>query len=717
MRAHLAILGLTAVLGLCAETRSLEARQERTCDTIYEAFQAGTVMTGVDYSDWIDWQCLRWFPSGIDATHPAAIRTCDTIYASFVAGNTPSAQDQSDWAAWGCTTWFPSGLGASGKPRTCDSIYASFSAGNPPTAQDQSDWAAWGCSTWFPSGISTTTRSCDTIYADYRQGNAPTAQDMQDWLLWSCATWFKNYPVTPSTPPSPATGDVPPSPAAPQGAKHTPRPQRTPTPPPPTIPAPPPSSPPSSSPPPPLASNAVPPPSPAPVPSTPPSSPTPPPASPPAPPLSSPAPVPSSSCSNPAVSVTEIDVGTNVDTNEDDPTLTPITISPISTGSRVAFRSPTTGNVHVVTLKADGTVDPSAPTVQVPIHDFADLKADETGFVILGTRNANGGGTLNCGNPNNLCGTPPNPAIPCHDMYLIRYDGTTESWATKLTSSSADLPPYSTSRTGPQVYMIWWYAHHGRIAFDGTNWAAYFGAAISVSEGGCINIHQGDRMQVVSPSGALLSGHDSFDWGCSHSGYERIVWDDRSGHFVMICKTDNNNRIMYPDSYTTILPVDLSYSNLGDIVKDGNTNAKDGYWTITSNIRNGQPANSDGFADVHLLHFNKAQGGHDQDIVLASSSNSRAPHLASYSTSKLLAVWETSSVTGDFDFWASGRTTYIQVLDAVSGAAVSSPTAVGNGIVGNRYQVWTSFPDGSVAYASKGSSGSTIKIFKVAACA
>ena len=70
--------------------------------------------------------------------------------------------------------------------------------------------------------------------------------------------------------------------------------------------------------------------------------------------------------------------------------------------------------------------------------------------------------------------------------------------------------------------MIWWYQHHGRIAYDGENYASYFCEAISVSEGGCINIHEGDRMQVVGPSGSVLDGHDSFQGGCSHSWNTRI---------------------------------------------------------------------------------------------------------------------------------------------------------------------------------------------------
>ncbi len=37
---------------------------------------------------------------------------------------------------------------------------------------------------------------------------------------------------------------------------------------------------------------------------------------------------------------------------------------------------------------------------------------------------------------------------------------------------------------------------------------------------------------------ASATGHDSFDWGCSHSGYERIVWDPAAQHFITVCKND-----------------------------------------------------------------------------------------------------------------------------------------------------------------------------------
>ncbi|KAE9272282.1 hypothetical protein PR003_g30253, partial [Phytophthora rubi] len=204
-------------------------------------------------------------------------------------------------------------------------------------------------------------------------------------------------------------------------------------------------------------------------------------------------------CAKPRVRITEVDVGAAVENNENEAALKVIAIAALpSGGSRIAFQSG--DSVIVRELDANDKLVSSSTAVKVPLHDFGDIYADKDGFVIVGTRDAEGGGTLNCGNPSNMCGAPPSPAVPCYDMYMVRYDGTSEKWATKLTSSSASLPPYSSGKTGPDVYMIWWYAHHGRIAYDGTNWAAYFGAAISTSKGGCINIHQGDRMKVVSPS-------------------------------------------------------------------------------------------------------------------------------------------------------------------------------------------------------------------------
>lgn len=406
------------------------------------------------------------------------------------------------------------------------------------------------------------------------------------------------------------------------------------------------------------------------------------------------------------VRITEIDVGETVRNNEDEVGLMPLVIAPIpSGGSRLAWMGDD-GMVHVAELDADDNL--TGAEVSLPAHDFSDLHADDEGGALLLTRDAQGGGTLHCGTPANLCGAPPDPPVPCFDMYMVRFDGTQETWATKLTSSSVALPPYSTGPDGPEVFMIWWYAHHGRIAFDGSRYAGYFGAAISVSQNGCINIHQGDRMQVVGLDGLPETG--GFEWGCSHSGYERIVWDPAAAKFVAVCKTDNDNRIAFAPEITTIYPVDLAYSNLGDVVLAPGG----GYWLTTSEIRAGEPANAAGLADVHLLHF--SSGTADQDILLASDAglNDRAPHLAAYGASHLIAAWETSTAAGDLAPNDESRKLYVQALDAGSGAADGAPFAVD--VPGNRYQSFRAFPDGSVAYAARGSGASKIRILRVLPC-
>ncbi|KAG3138772.1 hypothetical protein PI124_g9440 [Phytophthora idaei] len=335
-------------------------------------------------------------------------------------------------------------------------------------------------------------------------------------------------------------------------------------------------------------------------------------------------------CSTPRVRITEVDVGETVENNEDEAGLTVVAIA---------------------SLASDDALVSSTAAVEVPLVDFADIHADDDGFVLLGTRDAEGGGTLNCGDPSNLCSAP-SDAVPCYDMYLVRYDGSTETWATKLTSASASLPPYSTSATGEEVYMIWWYAHHGRIAFDGKNWAAYFGAAVSTSENGCINIHQGDRMKVVDASGKITANEDSFDWGCSHSGYERITYDNRTNSYATICKTDSNNRIMPPKDWgTTIYPVDLGAANLGDIVPDSVASSKK-YWATVSNSTSESDEDN---GRVHLIHFS---------------------------------------------------------MDAEA----SDKVTVNKSVVGNRYQALKTYPDGSVAYLSKGKTGTSLQVVRFFGC-
>ncbi|GMF36564.1 unnamed protein product [Phytophthora lilii] len=71
-------------------------------------------------------------------------------------------------------------------------------------------------------------------------------------------------------------------------------------------------------------------------------------------------------------------------------------------------------------------------------------------------------------------------------------------------------------------------------------------------------------------------------------------------------------------------------------------------------------------------------------------------------------MWEGSPSGGDL---AEGgdRTIYAQVLDASTGKAISEKVTVDKSVVGNRYQALKSYPDGSVAYLSKGTTGTSLQ--------
>ena len=87
----------------------------------------------------------------------------------------------------------------------------------------------------------------------------------------------------------------------------------------------------------------------------------------------------------------------------------------------------------------------------------------------------------------------------------------------------------------------------------------------------------------------------------------------------------------------------------------------------------------------------------------------------------MLAVWEEAAAPGDLVYKSTDRTMYLQVLNNATGAAISAPLAVPSGIspnavYGNRYQAFKSFPDGSVAYPSAGSTSSKLKVLRIMPC-
>jgi len=394
-------------------------------------------------------------------------------------------------------------------------------------------------------------------------------------------------------------------------------------------------------------------------------------------------------CSAPQVRLTSVSIGSalNYSTDETDNIPLAIAAKP-GGGSLIAwmtgyshYGSSTTSQVHVAELDCDDKLVGTPFTLAA--HDFQDIAADANGGVITLTRD--GDSTFDaqhCGDVNNLCGLP-SDRPGCYDHYMMRFDCSgSEQWATKLTTTTASAPLY-TAGSGSN-YGVWWYQHHGRLAYDGTNYAAYFCDSITIANGTCVDIHEGDRMQVVGPTGSILTGHDSFALGCSHSWTPRMVWDPRTSHFVMVCATDNTCRIAQPNPYRTIVSATCDGTLFGGDVVNASTT---GYWTAWSYQ-----------ASIKLEHF--TTGASDKTITTAGTSQN--PHLVSLGANRMLLTWK------------SGTSLAAQVYDSGTGDTVGAQFTIA--VPDHPWQSWKPYPDGSVAIASVGSSSTTVQIARIMPC-
>jgi hypothetical protein len=386
----------------------------------------------------------------------------------------------------------------------------------------------------------------------------------------------------------------------------------------------------------------------------------------------SPAAGPAGACGRPAgaapvVKVTEVNVGVRVTGYGQEADTEPLPMAIAATpagGSWLAWLG-TNGRVYL------GRLDCADHLVGTPTSfdgiDLEDVQADSTGGVLLLTRK----GTCHTGP---LCG---GTSSPCNAMYLVRFDNSGhQAWARQVTNLSASLGGYDSG-----ARFVWWYQHHGRLASDGKNYAAYFSVAITVQNGACVDIHEGDRMQVVTPGGALLAGHDGFDVGCSHSWDTHAVWDPRTKHYAMVCATDNGCRIAQPHPYRTVAAGTCDGTLFGGDLVLARTR---GYWTAWS--QGGQ---------VRLAHFTTGAA----DTTVRTSATSSHPHLVSYGAGRMLLGWQ------------SGTAMAAQVYDAASGKAVGSQFTLA--VRDHSYQAFKAYPDGSVAYPAAGGSTTSIRIARV----
>jgi hypothetical protein len=371
---------------------------------------------------------------------------------------------------------------------------------------------------------------------------------------------------------------------------------------------------------------------------------------------------------SPVVKVTEVKVGVHVTgygkEADTDPLPMAIAATP-SGGSWLAWLG-TDGKVYLGKLDCNDQLI-GKPTSFEGI-DLEDVSADSNGGVILLTRR----GSCSDGP---LCG---GTSSPCNTMHMIRFDNSGHQvWERQVTNLSGSLAGYDDG-----ARFVWWYQHHGRLASDGTNYAAYFSVAITVKNGNCVDIHEGDRMQVVNANGALVSGaRDSFAVGCSHSWDTHIVWDPRTAHYAMVCATDNSCRIAQPHPYRTVASGTCDGTLFGGDLVLARTK---GYWAAWS--QGGQ---------VRLEHFSTGAS----DTTVRTSAASSHPHLVGYGAGRMLLAW------------GSGSSMAAQVYDAGSGKTVGSRFTIG--VKDHSYQAFKAYSDGSVAYPAAGSGSTSIRIARV----
>ncbi|WP_236028432.1 hypothetical protein [Paractinoplanes lichenicola] len=324
----------------------------------------------------------------------------------------------------------------------------------------------------------------------------------------------------------------------------------------------------------------------------------------------------------------------------------------------------TDGQVHLGRLGCDDKLI-GKPTTFTGI-DLQDVQADANGGVLLLTRK----GTCGTGP---LCG---GESSPCNTMHMVRFNNAGKLvWERQVTNLTGGRDGYDDG-----ARFVWWYQHHGRLASDGGNYAAYFGVAITVKNGSCVDIHQGDRMQVVTAGGKTRSG--GFEVGCSHAWTPRIVWDPRVKKFVTVCATDNNCRIAQPAPYRTVAKGTCDGTLFGgDVVLAKSS----GYWTAWS--QGGK---------VRLSHF---KGGSAATKSITTAASSKHPHLVAYGKGRMLLTWQ------------SGSSMRAQVHDAGTGATVGQPFTIA--VKDHDYQAFKPYADGSAAYPAAGPASSSIKIARV----
>lgn len=231
--------------------------------------------------------------------------------------------------------------------------------------------------------------------------------------------------------------------------------------------------------------------------------------------------------------------------------------------------------------------------------------------------------------------------------------------------------------------------HNGRLAWSGTQYAAYFG---QTGNHGAAGDHQGDHYSILSADGNLEDG--GWDWGCSHSLDERLVHNGNV--FAPVCTSDT-----YPGAGIWFrnrveISNEPSITNVGGGTKLGGlVPAADGFY-----LNFASPAQGSSW-EVVFLHVSE-EGDPSGQVTLTDTPDvdEQFAHLAAYGDG-LLAGWgEDTDLT-------------LAMLDT-SGNILEGPVAISAQAGG--LDDFSTYPSGDVGWAFAGGDSSTLQITRVARC-
>ena len=215
-----------------------------------------------------------------------------------------------------------------------------------------------------------------------------------------------------------------------------------------------------------------------------------------------------------------------------------------------------------------------------------------------------------------------------------------------------------------------------------------------------------------------------FSFGCSHSAYERVIWDPTAKKYVAICENDAptgglSGRIaIAPNTTTTSTPKTSPTRTLGNVLAIRPRRRLLGHHhqharrcrpprrrpsptSCSCTSRPARPARQHHRRQRLGPQRPRASPRLASAITACSPRGRRRPRPAIFSRATL------------------PRKLYVQALNASTGAPEGTHFNASPGVLGSRYQDFRSFPDGSVAYPSPSSTAAAntkIKIARVMPC-